>query len=86
MFMKDKWLKRLEFYALCIAPMFVMLWISRNVGPAWFTISFFMYTFYYRPFVHIYRLGQMGAIEEKEAWKLFIPFYHTRYMKQLWLG
>jgi hypothetical protein len=32
------------------------------------------------------RLLRLKVIEEKDAWKFFIPFYQSKYLKALWFG
>jgi hypothetical protein len=86
--MSDKWVNRIVFWLLCAIPWasLMMMLKFKMLDSTWFVIGFFLYLFYYLPFVHINRLMQLRAIEEKDAWKLFIPFYSSRYMKTLWLG
>jgi hypothetical protein len=84
--MSDKWTNRITFWALCIVPFVSIIWMSKIMGPEFFVMFFFVYALLYRPFVHINRLLQLGAIEEKDAWRLFIPFYQTRFIKIMWLG
>lgn len=84
--MSTKWRNRITFWALCIVPFLAMILMSRMIGPYWFSLGLLGYIFLYRPFVHINRLLQLGVIEERDAWRLFIPFYSARFMKPLWLG
>jgi hypothetical protein len=86
--MSDKWVNRIVFWLLCIIPLTSLVLMSKFkiVDSVFFAIGLLVYAIYYRPFVHIYRLKQLRAIEERDAWKLFIPFYQSRYIKTLWLG
>ena len=86
--MSNKGLNRIVFWALCIIPFvsIVLIAKSKAVDPLWPILGIIIYALYYRPFLHINRLMKLGAIEEKDAWRLFIPFYSARYMKVLWLG
>jgi hypothetical protein len=86
--MNQKWLNRIIFWLLCIIPWVCLVLLTKfqMIGPAWFVVGLLLYLLYYAPFVHINRLMQLKVIEEKDAWKLFIPFYHGRYLKSLWLG
>ena len=84
--MEDKWLNRVAFWILCIVPFFFVFIVGQFYGPVWFTICLLLYATIYRPIVHIFRLLKLKAIEEKDAWKFFIPFYQTKYIKTLWLG
>ena len=86
--MSEKWLNRIVFWLLCAIP-WAALMIMLRIGvidTTWFAIGLSSYLLYYSPFVHINRLMQLGAIEEKEAWKMFIPFYSARYARTLWFG
>jgi hypothetical protein len=86
--MSEKWVNRIVFWLLCVIPLvsLVLMGKFKIIDPAWFVIGLLLYALYYRPFVHINRLMQLRAIDEKDAWKLFVPFYHSRYLKTLWLG
>ena len=86
--MSDKWVNRIVFWLLCAIPWAALLMMLKfkMIDTAWFVIGLLLYGLFYRPFVNIYRLMQLGAIEEKDAWKLFIPLYQSRYIKSLWLG
>ena len=84
--MKDKWLNRTVFYALCFVPAFFIILIYKVYGSTFLMISILIYSLIYRPIVHIYRCLQLGVIEEKDAWKFFIPFYWNKYFKQVWFG
>ena len=84
--MEDRWLNRVVFWILCIVPFFFVFMVGQFYGSTWFTIGLLLYIAIYRPIVHIFRLLKLNAIEEKDAWKFFIPFYQTKYIKTLWLG
>jgi len=84
--MATKWINRFEFWALCIIPMPALYLVSETLGSAWFLSGLFLYVLWYRPFVHIYRLRKLRVIEEAEAWRFFMPFYHGKYWRELWLG
>jgi hypothetical protein len=84
--MSAKWMNRITFWALCIVPFVAIILMSKMIGPFWFTLGLFGYISLYRPFVHINRLLQLGIIEERDAWRLFVPFHSTKYIKHLWFG
>ncbi|MEJ7645592.1 MAG: hypothetical protein WKF87_13445 [Chryseolinea sp.] len=84
--MDDKWLNRIVFWLLVAVPLVVLVMLVPLIGPVLFTMGVFLYAAVYRPIVNIFRLLRLGAIEEKDAWKFFIPFYHTRFMKRLFFG
>ncbi|HYC84825.1 MAG TPA: hypothetical protein VEB86_06365, partial [Chryseosolibacter sp.] len=74
------------FWCMAIVPMFFVFLIGGFYGPYWFTTALLGYCLLYRPLLHIFRLLNLGAIEEKDAWKFFIPFYDAKYLRKLWLG
>lgn len=84
--MKDKWLYRVLFWLGTAVPLYFVALIGSVFGSTYFVISLVIYILIYRPIVHILRLLQMGAIEEKDAWKFFIPFYGSRYTKTMFFG
>ena len=84
MTMKDKLVNRIVFWMLAIIP-FLSLFLILNVfGGYWFVTFLLIYTLIYRPLLHIFRLLSLQKIEEKDAWKLFIPFYHNRFFRSMW--
>lgn len=84
--MGKKWINRITFWTLCIVPFVSIILMSKSMGPAFFCAGLMLYIFLYRPFVHINRLLQLGAIDEKDAWRLFVPFYSARFTKTMWLS
>ena len=86
--MNDRWRNRIVFWLLCTVPFFLLvmfLWRG-EISAFWFMTLLLVYALIYRPIVHVVRLRQLDVIEPKDTWKLFIPFYQTRYISQLWLG
>lgn len=84
--MNNRWRNRITFWLLCIIPFYFVFLLGQYYGPTWFVFSLMFYAAIYRPILAIYRLLQLGLIEKKDAWKLFIPFYHTSYTVALWVG
>lgn len=84
--MKDKLLGIILFWMAAIVPVFGLFLILKVYGSYWFVTCFLIYALLYRPVLHIVRLLSLKAIDEKDAWKLFIPFYQSKYIKTLWLG
>ena len=82
----DPWLDRVLFWLLAIIPMVGIIIISGFYGSFWFVVFLMVYVLIYRPVLHIIRLLKLGKIEEKDAWKFFIPFYGAKYIRSLWLG
>jgi hypothetical protein len=84
--MHDKLVFRILFWFAAIAPLFAIELIGVAYGDSYLMILLLMYALTYRPIVHVLRLLQLGAIEEKDAWKFFVPLYQLKYTRQLWLG
>ena len=84
--MTNRWRNRITFWLLCLIPFCCVFLLGQYFGPTWFVVSLMFYAAVYRPLLAIYRLLQLGLIEKKDAWKLFIPFYHTSYTADLWVG
>jgi hypothetical protein len=76
------------FWVLAVVPFFaLMMMIHKFNRSPWLFISLLLtYAMIYRPILHIFRLSRLKVIEKKDAWKFFIPFYETKYFKDLWLG
>jgi hypothetical protein len=87
-FMNEKWVNRILFWALAIVPFAGVIIVGKLYGSNWFVAFLLFYTFIYRPILIIQRLLSLNKIEEKDAWKFFVPFYmdDTRYFRSLWFG
>jgi hypothetical protein len=84
-----KHLNRILFWLLAIVPLLVVIYIlPKTLEPAWFFASFILYLFVFRPAVVVWRLLTLNEIDEKAAWKFFIPLNlnESRYFYSLWLG
>jgi hypothetical protein len=84
--MEDRWLNRIVFWIMVPIPLGILVMLTPLYGPFWFTAGLLVYAMIYRPILNIFRLLKLKVIEEKDAWKMFIPFYDTRYLKSLFLG
>jgi hypothetical protein len=82
----NKWISRILFWLFAILPFLGLLFVLKQYGSVWFTMMLLVYVFAYRPVLHIVRLLNLGLINKNEIWKLFIPFYQTKFIKSLWLG
>lgn len=87
-FMTEKVRNRILYWALAIVPLVGLWMLGKVCGPFWFVGLLLFYTFIYRPTLDTQRLMSLNAIEEKDAWRFFVPFAidHTRYIKTLWLS
>lgn len=86
--MSTKWANRLLYWALAIVPLTGVALIGRIYDPLFFLLFLLFYSFIYRPLLDTQRLMSLGIIEEKDAWRFFVPFAvdTSRYIKALWLG
>jgi hypothetical protein len=86
--MSEKSKKRLLYGVLATLPFAAVFLAGQILGSLWFVLFFLFYIFIYRPALDTQRLMSLNVIEEKEAWRFFVPFAvdHTRYIKVLWLG
>ena len=66
-----------------LAGIFVIHSIIDN--GVFFFSAVLIYALLYRPLLNMGRLMSLNVIGKKDAWKLFIPFYQNRYMKEIWL-
>jgi hypothetical protein len=74
------------FWMAAIIPFAGIFIIGKVYGAYWFATLLLIYSLIYRPILHIFRLLRLAAIEEKDAWKFFIPFHQAKYLKTLWFG
>jgi hypothetical protein len=86
--MSDKWRNRLLYWLLATVPLACFCLASKMIGSGWFTVFLLLYILTYRPAIDAQRLMSLGAIEEKDAWRFFIPLAVDRipYTKKLWWG
>ena len=79
---------RLLYWILAAVPL-GLIWLAGHInGPYWFVSFLMFYVFIYRPALDTQRLLSLQVIEEKDAWRFFIPLAvdRTRYFKLLWFG
>lgn len=84
--MKDRLAGIILFWVAAIVPFLGLFILLKLYGTYWFVTFLLIYALIYRPILHIVRLLSLKAIEEKDAWKFFIPFYHNKYFKSMWFG
>ena len=86
--MTNKWRNRVLYWILATLPLVSICLGSDILGPMWFVGFLLFYTLIYRPALDTRRLMSLQAIEEKDAWRFFIPLAVDRipYTKKLWWG
>jgi len=80
-------MKLISYYLQIILPLVILFWAATLNYSAVFAIGALFYALIYRPLVDGNRLLQLGLVERKEWWKLFIPFYlniHVKYFYELY--
>jgi len=86
--MNTKWRNRILYWFLAIIPL-AGIWMVGRFSDSFLFVGFlFFYIFTYRPLLDTQRLISLGKIEEKDAWRFFVPLTvdTTKYIKDLWLG
>lgn len=84
--MSQRTINRLEYWLVSIMPLPVFMISGKILGSMWFFAFFMLWMLLYRPVCNIYRLRKLNVIDEREAWKIFIPLYDSRYRRELWWG
>jgi hypothetical protein len=74
------------FWLAAALPLVGLYYISKMFGSYWFVSFALIYVLIYRPVITIFRLLRLNAIEEKDAWRFFIPFVHNKYFRTIWFG
>ena len=85
--MTRKWHNRILYWALSIVPLSGLWIVGEFAGPVGLTLFLLFYVFIYRPLIDTQRLISLNKIEEKDAWRFFVPLQvdSTRYLRNLWL-
>lgn len=86
--MNTIWRNRLTYWALAIIPFCCTLVLAVQGSSFFFFCFFLFYLLIYRPTLDTQRLLSLNAIEEKDAWRFFVPLAvnRFRYQRALWLG
>lgn len=77
----------LVYYLLIFIPLGVLILSSKNnlISPIVFFILLQIYAFLYHPYVSGLRLLALNKLEKKDFWRMFIPFWDTKFFKTLFL-
>lgn len=76
--------KLISFYLLILLPVLGIIGIWQIGVPGFTFFLILSYVLLYRPYVHFHRLKDLGIVDDKEFWHLFIPFYSTKYFDDLY--
>ena len=78
--------KLIIFYIVILWPMVIIAWLilahraNNNI-----LLNFTNYILIYRPIVEAYKLIMMG-VASKRDWKIYLPFTHGKYFRELYLS
>ncbi len=86
--MNEAWRNRITYWTLAILPFCGILVLAFQRESFFFFCFFLFYLFIYRPTLDTRRLLSLNVIEERDAWRFFVPLLvdRFRYQKALWLG
>jgi len=76
-------MKLLFYYMKVLLPALLFIALYQMDFKIVFIISILIYALIYRPFVDGYRLISLGLIQKENFYKLFIPFYRSKYFYEL---
>ena len=78
---------KLVFYGLIFPPLAAMITATKfgSITSGIFAMSLAVYVFLYHPGVSGIRLIHLDKLTRKNFWKMFIPFWSTKYFKNLFL-
>lgn len=73
-------MKLTYFYLFIIIPFLLILLVKKS---SFFLIFILIYALVYRPIINYFRLKHLNIIDEKKFFYVFIPFWETQYMKEI---
>lgn len=74
--------KLLIYYFIILLPFPLLIWSAYN-NSVMFTVLLISY-FIYRGFTDGQKLIDQGLLDKKSIWKAFIPFWTSKYFRQLY--
>ena len=86
--MSQRWANRVLYWTLALGPI-VIIYAGRSwLGSSFFWALLLFYYFIFKPTLDIQRLLSLNKIDEKDAWKFFVPFAvdQMKFNRSLWLG
>ena len=79
-------MKLLYYYLQILSPIAVIVMLYEAERYQSSLIAILVYMFVYRPVVDSWRLTKLGVLAKKERWKMFIPFYRSKYFEVLYFN
>lgn len=77
-------MKLLFFYMKVLLPVLLFIALYQMDLKETFIISLLIYALIYRPFIDGSRLLYLGLVQREDFYKLFIPFYSSKYFYELY--
>lgn len=76
------------FYGLIFLPFAALIAASKSgfITLNIFVVYLAVYVFLYHPCISGLRLIYLNSLMKRDFWKVFIPFWSTKYFKALFLG
>ena len=79
-------MKLLYYYLKILLPVALMIYLYECELYETTLVVIFAYALIYRPLVDGFRLIRLGQLPKKDLWKMFIPFYGSKYFGALYFG
>ncbi len=74
------------YWLLIILPLLIACVIYfQYKGSSWLYVIL-IYVFLYRPIIDGWRLYNLDLIQQRDFWKLLLPFYRLKFFSRLYLG
>ncbi len=74
------------YYCFVFIPIIILVGLvkTNNMESNRFVILFFSYALFYRTITDYYRLLSKNVIKKNDFWKLFIPGFRIKYLRELY--
>lgn len=79
-------MKLLIYYLQILLPVALVVYLYESELYESALIAILVYALIYRPLVDGHRLIRLGQLPKKDRWKMFIPFYGSKYFGALYFG
>jgi hypothetical protein len=74
------------YYSAILIPIPLLVWVAKSGDSMLFTILLFTYFIAYRTLIHGWRLVNKKLMKWNEIWKLWIPWKHREFFKNLYFS
>ncbi|GAA3573663.1 hypothetical protein [Snuella lapsa] len=75
------------YYIFILTPIGIIFWLKKVdlIGEKYFLVLFLFYAFIYRTYIDGKKLVEKNVLLKRNIWKLIIPGYRLKYLKELYL-